>query len=213
MLDKRAHLTALLLVAANLVPLAGVFYFGWAVYEILLLFWAENLIIGLYTLARFVTVYRRNGDGSVWLLMPFFCFHYGLFTLVHGAFVMTVFRPEAHDGGQALGLWIPLLALLVSHGASYVMNFLGDGEYRRTSGKDLMIAPYRRVMILHVTIVGGGFLVSWLGEPLHALALLVVLKIVIDVAAHLAEHRRERAAERRKRETGRADSHIFRNWD
>jgi len=210
---NRLHLTALMLVAANLLPLAGVFYFGWTVYEILLLFWAENLIIGFYTVMRFVTVYRRTGDGSALWLAPFFCVHYGLFTLVHGAFVVAMFRPDTHDGGQASGLWLPLLALLASHGASYVMHFIGNREYRDKTARDLMGAPYRRVMILHVTIIAGGFVVTWLGQPIHALALLVVLKIVIDLATHRAEHRREREAERRERETGRADSHIFRNWD
>jgi hypothetical protein len=208
------RLSTALLIAVNLLPLVGVLFFNWSVYEILLLFWAENLVIGFYTVARFVSLFRRNGDGRVLLLIPFFCLHYGIFTIVHGVFVLAMFRPEDHVSGQAaMSLWIPFLALLISHGASYVMNFLGNGEYREITAEEVMTAPYRRVVILHLTILGGGFLVTWLGQPLAALVLLVVLKIVIDVVTHQKEHRSKLEAERRERETGRADSDVFRNWD
>ncbi len=213
-MTQRLLLSTTLLIMVNLLPLAGVVYFGWSVYEIVLLFWAENLVIGFYTVARFISLYRRNGDGRVLFLIPFFCVHYGGFTLVHWIFVLALFRPDDHVSGQAaMGMWIPFLALLVSHGVSYVLNFLGGREYQETTGQDVMIAPYRRVIILHLTILGGGMLVMALGEPVLALMLLVVLKIVIDVVTHRNEHKRKREAEQRERETGRADSDVFRSWD
>lgn len=213
-MTNRLLLTTLMLVVVNLLPLAGVLFFGWSVYEILLLFWAENLIIGFYTVARFISLYRRNGDGRVLFLIPFFCVHYGIFTLVHGIFVLALFRPEDHVSGQAaMGMGIPLLALLISHGASYVMNFLGNREYQGMTGQKVMTAPYRRVVVLHLTIIVGGMLVTALGEPVLALVLLVALKIVIDVITHNSEHKRKREAEQRERETGRADSDVFKSWD
>ncbi len=213
-MKDRLILSTLLLVAVNLLPLAGVLFFGWSVYEVVLLFWAENLVIGLYTVARMVTLLRRNGDRRMLLLIPFFCLHFGAFTLGHLVFVIFMFRPEDFAaGGTGLSLWIPFLSLLVSHGASYVMNFLGKQEYRGMDGQDAMLAPYKRVIILHVTILGGGLLVSALGQPVIALALLVVLKIVIDVIGHVREHRMRKAAEERKQKTGRADSDVFRTWD
>ena len=48
--------------------------------------------------------------------------------------------------------------------------------------------PYTRVIILHVVVLVGGFLVMLLGQPLPALVLLVVLKTGFDLRAHLAEH-------------------------
>ncbi len=202
------------LVAVNLLPLLGVLFFDWSVYEVVLLFWAENLVVGLYAIARMITLFRRNGDRRMLLLIPFFCFHFGMFTLVHGVFVLAMFRPEDHvSGGTGMTLWIPFLALLLSHGTSYFMNFLGKHEYRGMKGQDAMIAPYKRVIILHVTILLGGFLVSALGQQVVALALLVVLKIIIDAVSHVREHREQKDAEQRERETGRADSDVFRPWD
>ena len=213
-MHNRLLLTSAILVIGNLIPLAGVLFFGWSVYEIVLLFWAENLVVGGYAIARMVTLFRRNGDKRNLLLIPFFCFHFGMFTMVHLVFVISMFRPEDHvAGGTGMSLWIPFLALLISHGASYVMNFLGKQEYRGMDGEEVMMAPYKRVVILHVTILVGGFLVSALGQPAIALALLVGLKIVIDLVTHAREHREKRTAEEARRRTGRADGDVFRSWD
>lgn len=40
------------LVAANLIPLVGVFFFGWEVGPILLLYWSENLVVGGYNVLK-----------------------------------------------------------------------------------------------------------------------------------------------------------------
>ena len=48
--------------------------------------------------------------------------------------------------------------------------------------------PYQRVILLHVTVLAGGFVVMLLGQPLLALVLLVLLKTAVDVQAHVAEH-------------------------
>ena len=51
-----------------------------------------------------------------------------------------------------------------------------------------MFRPYGRVMVLHVVILGGGFLVTLLGSQLIPLALLVILKTGLDLFSHLREH-------------------------
>src|SRR5437764_13367701 len=51
-----------------------------------------------------------------------------------------------------------------------------------------MTRPYGRVMVLHVVILGGGFLVQALGAPVAAIAMLVVLKTGLDLVGHLREH-------------------------
>ena len=53
-----------------------------------------------------------------------------------------------------------------------------------------MQAPYGRIVVLHLTILFGGGATMILGEPLVALILLIVLKTVIDVRAHIKSHRK-----------------------
>ncbi|MGJ3264618.1 MAG: DUF6498-containing protein [Salinarimonas sp.] len=183
------------LVLANLVPLLGVVAGGWRVFDVLLLFWAENVVIGLLNLARMTLVSLRGERGGL-AMAGFFAVHYGIFTLVHGIFLVTLFGPPGASplAGFALlaapGLAWPLAALAASHGVSFLVNFVAGGEMDRTSLGALMSAPYGRVVVLHVTIIFGGFAVQASGAPLLALALLVALKILVDLAAHVAEHRR-----------------------
>jgi hypothetical protein len=51
-----------------------------------------------------------------------------------------------------------------------------------------MMAPYRRIIVMHLTIIFGGWLVLLLETPAPALALLVALKTVVDLRAHRREH-------------------------
>jgi len=49
--------------------------------------------------------------------------------------------------------------------------------------------PCGRVVVLHLTILFGGFGVQAPGSPVWALVLRVGLKTGIDLATHLREHR------------------------
>jgi hypothetical protein len=83
-------------------------------------------------------------------------------------------------------LW-GVAALVVSHGISFVTNYLGAGEYRNADPAVLMGQPYARVVVQHVTIIFGGVLLMALGSPRPGLVLLVVLKIGMDLVAHERE--------------------------
>jgi hypothetical protein len=196
------------LVAANLLPLAGVMLWGWDVFLLIYLFWLENLVIGAFNVLRMVTVTTAMGAPlPARLVLPgFFVIHYGGFCLGHGFFVLAIFGREVTAGGfgplavfHVLGnlptadrqtVQIALLALAVSHGFSFAWNFLRRGEYRRTSLAAAMLTPYGRIVVLHVTLIIGGALVMATGGHAAALALLAVLKIGMDACAHLWEHGR-----------------------
>jgi hypothetical protein len=139
---------------------------------------------------------------------PFFTVHYGMFWLVHGVFVVTLFGPTgpfAGPGavaGPSLPIALPITgevplvpgagwaiaALLLSHGVSFVQTWLRGGERDGVGPATLMRRPYGRVLVLHLTLLLGGFLVVALGAPLLALVLMVAIKIGVDAAAHLRSH-------------------------
>ncbi len=52
-----------------------------------------------------------------------------------------------------------------------------------------MFAPYRRLIALHLTIIFGALAIIVTGAPAAAIAVLVAVKIVLDLGLHLAEHR------------------------
>ncbi len=196
--------TAIALLAANLVPIYGVLALGWEVFPLVLLFWLENVIIGVLNVARMLCADPR--DAAAWaakvIMLPFFCVHYGMFTAVHGVFVFGLFGGEefgkvrglqllepAERVIHAYGLELAAGALAASHLFSFLWNYLGRAEYRRASVPALMTQPYGRVVVLHLGILGGGFTATALGSPVWALLLLLGLKIGLDLRAHLKEHR------------------------
>lgn len=180
------------LIVANLLPLYGVLAWDWPVYHVMALYWAENVVAGLFTLLRMVVANPLAGIP----MGAFFCVHYGMFCFVHGIFVYALFS------GQRDAPWPPVLALveelvatpallaavllmLASHGWSFVAHALSaprpdpPPDVRR-----IMMRPYGRMVILHVTILAGGFLTMRMGDPVFVLAPLILLKTVIDLYLH-----------------------------
>jgi len=191
--------SVLALIAANLIPLAGVFLLDWEVFPLLLLFWFENVIIGFFNALKmlFATPDQKLQWAVKLFIVPFFCLHYGIFTLVHGIFVVVLFGGGTKPGFPGPGTFLSEMleqkllwavwGLFVSHGISFAHNYLIGGEFRRAGVQVLMIQPYGRIVVLHVTILLGGFLMLALNSPTLGLVLLVVLKILLDLRAHLAE--------------------------
>ena len=202
-----SSLTVAFLVAVNLIPLFGVLVLEWSLFSIMVLYWIENGIIGLFNIAKigFAEGPALPGSGLPAGLnagavlgrvftMVFFTIHYGLFWTVHGVFVFALFGSFASAGPDWTGgVTFAALAMLFSHGVSFVVNFLGKKEYLGVSPQQQMGQPYGRVVVLHVTILAGGFLVAMLGTPIAALVVLISLKTIIDVRAHLGErHKAEK---------------------
>ena len=195
--------SALALVLANLVPLVGVLGGTWTVFSVILVYWSENVVIGAFNVLRMLFANPRSlaTDASKLFVVPFFVVHYGMFTMIHGVFVLALFGPAGLSRGfpgpatflaaiRQAGVWYAVIAIALSHGFSFVHNYLAGGEYRNASPAILMGQPYARVMILHVSILLGGFLAKAAGAPEVALVILVVLKIALDLRSHLAERRK-----------------------
>jgi len=195
-----------MLILANLGPIFGVVFMGWQVFPILFLFWMENVIIGASNVLKMIVCSssgQRQGVAKAFLI-PFFCVHYGIFTSVHGIFIIFIFgmiggfiKPGDFSSGPfdvigiigKLQLWWAVLAMVVSHAVSFAVNYVGNGEYKNSNLIQLMLQPYGRVVILHITILFGGFLVMLLGSPVIGLILLISIKTFIDIKAHLRQHR------------------------
>lgn len=197
-LNGKSRLSAIALVVANLVPLAGVLLFGWRVFDVLMLYWLENVVIGIINVMRMALVPGR----SKVFMMAFFAVHYGVFCFGHlsaitglfgttlgvaGAWEYFFTAPDAGAGHWQSAQWLAIGCIAASHLFSYFSNFIGSGEYRRTTAGDLMKRPYGRIIVLHVTIIFGAALIQWLGNPVSMLVVLVAAKILMDLRLHLAE--------------------------
>ena len=75
---NRLSFSIIVLIAANLLPVFGVLLWDWDVFVILLLFWCENVIIGIFGIAKIVA----SGAGSV-LFRQFSCRSFSLSITAH----------------------------------------------------------------------------------------------------------------------------------
>ena len=179
----------LFLIAANLVPLYGVFQWGWKVGDILILYWIENVIIGVLNIPK---MWACEGHiGRKIFNVPFFAFHYGMFCFGHGIMIADIF-----GNGADLLSWVltgfvywTAVSFLVSHSFSMIVNFFGLREYAGRDVQAQMFLPYGRIVALHIVVLIGGLMVQALGSPVYALLLLIVIKTMMDIAAHRIEHK------------------------
>jgi len=178
------------LLAANAVPILGVLFWGWSVGDILVLYWAENIIVGFYTLPKIVLA---KGPWPLKLfLLPFFLFHFGMFTFVHGVFLVTLLQTvgfDVYSGGTLETIQSAFFALLLSHGISFILHGVIGGEAMMREANEAMGSPYPRVIVMHITILAGGFALFLIAKDIAVLGvILAALKIAVDVKAHLKAH-------------------------
>lgn len=222
------HLPLAFLIAANLIPVAGVLLWGWSVFEIVALYWFENVVIGAVNILKLAAAAGDPSEpndrrfppdmpdhlrspappglavhAAKLFLIPFFTFHYGMFCFVHGVFVFALLGGE---GGGSVhsdpftdmaentsrifdsgGGWFAA-AIVASHLFSFGWNFIGKGEDRRASANQVMAAPYGRIVVLHIAILFGAFVITAMGSPVFMLLLLIIGKIILDAKLHLRSH-------------------------
>jgi len=196
----RIALSLAVLLIANLLPLVGVALWGWKLFDLIVIYWLETLVIGGLGIVQMALT---TGWFALFVV-PFFIVHFGGFMAGHFVFLNLMFGDR--NGGSfstiparlhgmivAEGLWVALIGLAISHGLGFLFAFLLPWLRRRWqrrplreeadagSAGNVMFGPYRRVMIMHVSILFGAFLVSVFGNNFAFLALLVTLKTLSDL--------------------------------
>lgn len=202
----RAYRDPLSLVSlgVDLLPIIAVIAFGWSATPLVALYWLENLVIGVFTVARMIgTVFANIGNllGALFMA-PFFTVHYGGFCYGHGVF-LSVFAGQddfpSPDGllRWALGtapqmIWFVSAIIAVSL-LYYVAEFIGRGEYQTTSLDQEMASPYGRIVTLHIAIILGAGIAFGLGQPLLGVLLLILIRVVFGILMTVRRRRKRDA--------------------
>ena len=226
-MKSKVSVSLIILILVNLLPIFGVIYGGWNVFEIVVLYWFENVVIGVVNVFKIMTSAPSKDDAEVngqplpeylrsdaskvfhhvakFFLIPFFTFHYGMFCFVHGIFVFALLGQKSgalEAGSPISGMreitgnllqsdikWC-VIAIIASHVFSFFHNYLGKGEYRKNTPSELMHAPYGRIVVLHIAIILGAFVITAMGSSVGMLILLIIGKIIIDAKLHLRSHKK-----------------------
>ncbi len=199
--------SVIFLILANLIPIAGILFFGWSIFSVLIFYWLESLVIGAFNVVKMAIASKQAKGikelekfekpfrlirklGKIFLILAFI-FHYGIFMFVHLMFIFAI-TGVGFDFSSLYGMIkmvaLPVLSLFLSHGVSFFVNFIGKKEYKKVSEKDVMLSPYRRIIVMHLTIILGAFLSVATGFGNSILVLFIALKIFVDLRAHKKEH-------------------------
>lgn len=215
-LAKLKQPSMLIMIAANLLPLIGVLFWSWDVFLLLVLYWFETAIMGFWIIvAILIDPYQAIGptakQTSRTFLVLFLIAHAGVFMGVHFMFLWALF---AGDWTKAVygpfdfvriivigsGLWIALIALFISRGVSTLLPFLNPDilpawlaakpfhipDAHPFSEQRLLGGFYRRIIIMHLTLIFSGFVADAVGNVVP-LVLMIALKIAIELKLHVKE--------------------------
>jgi hypothetical protein len=182
----------LLVLAVNLAPVAGVLWLGWSPLQLLLLYWLENVVVGVFNWAKLkdYETQRPEPAGAPFAASNFFAGHYGAFTAAHGLFAVVVgvlfaqnsTDPDAQSAWTAADGW-SLLATFFGLAAVHLGDYLhwrGREGWKEASIDAQMYAPYGRIIVMHLTIIGGAFILAATHAPVAYVALLAVFKTFIE---------------------------------
>lgn len=190
------------LIVYVVVPVVGILWFDWDWRSIILLYWLENVTMGLrnvIAMARSQTMpepgtseitingIKQSGKAAKPALIIFFILHYGIFTTVHGVFVMVIIfgglftgfgrgmpAAEPINFGQILILWV------IASVVQVVFEFMRPRDSLPSPGA-MFMSPYARIFVLHITIIGGAWIITAFNWPPIAAILLVALHFVADL--------------------------------
>jgi hypothetical protein len=191
-------------ISINLMPVAGIVLFGWSAFVLMMLYWLENIVIGIVTLGKILVGSTLRDHRSLFATIPigaFFVFHYGLFCFVHGIFVWAIFGDANAAPGSPFEMPGAIMAEIEASPeifwgivylcAVYVIVFLGwmiSGAWRQTNAIVEMGKPYVRIVVLHVTIIAAGMPVIILGEPMVGVLILALIKTGFELYLATRHH-------------------------
>ncbi len=192
-------------IAGAAVMAIGIVVFDWPAFTVLAFYWLENVIIGGFTALRILAAGARTERyGESLATTAFFSVHYGLFCTVHGIFVATLFggirtMSSTADplllmvgriAGDRIGLLVVAAMVVAAALDAWRAMAALDADDPKVI-RHIMSEPYGRIVVLHVVLLSGGFLMAALKLPSLAALLLVAFKLVYDL---LMLRRRQAAA-------------------
>lgn len=194
--------SAITLIIVNLIVLFFSIIHDWTLYNILILFWSETAIIAFYFILRLPFI---DGLGSIFTV-PFFTIHIGGFMFGHLIAINVLSSlPETFTPTSLVvermnmfftEYWFVLLLFFISHGVSFLFNFLGKKEYKiykkKINGKEkaprIVNVVYKRIIVMHTFSLLFIFPVLILGQSVVINMFIILSKILFDFRSHTKEH-------------------------
>ncbi len=196
------------IIAFNLVPVFGVFFYNWQPFDAFWFFWVETLIVAVFNCIRIIYSQGRQQDtankppkltyninrGLKYLLVRIGIFlFYSLFIIVFIGFVANT----STDKGKVLGTILfqnkffnlSLLISITSQGYYLVFYFFRNGAFITTRPDSYAALFDSRQLVIHVAVVlgamGGMFLTKNTAYGNYSSTFIIGLLCICKCAAEL----------------------------
>ena len=202
-LKQRLTLSDILLIAANLIPLWGVWFRGWDAKMMFVVYCLESVIVGLYnllqmwlvTLVKKKDVCKKNGTSNMlsgYFFMLFFLFHYGVFIFVQLKIFLSVLSLKGLTDNVFMflfhlplylpnyALWV-LLYFTVTYGLVILKDFVYTGVYKTIEMSTLFFAPYGRIFVQQFVVIIGSFVLMFNKEGKIFILVFIICKIFFEL--------------------------------
>jgi uncharacterized protein DUF6498 len=180
------------LLGVNIFSLLAAVIKGWSLSEIMFIYWCQNIIIGIFTIIKILSLRLEPIKGVDakqslavvrYFIAGFFAVHYGLFHYGYFEFL----------GGSWKDVYsVPIVLAIALFFFNHLFSFCYN--YGNDSIKNIglvMFAPYPRIVPMHITIIVGMFVSLLIKGQAANIAIIIIflsLKSIIDVKMHLNEH-------------------------
>jgi hypothetical protein len=224
MLKKELSFSDYFLIAANLLPVVGVWAWNWDPKEMFLVYCLETIIIGIFNLVKMaiVTLVKKRDDWHAngkttkqhgLFFMLFFLVHYGFFVGVQMSIFFGVSGIGKGSNINPLSFfykWPQLLhtdSLIVlgifvfCYCYKMIIEFVLTGEYRNTSLMMLMFQPYGRIFVQQFTVIIGSMFLSFGAGKIFILvfaAIKIFFELLLNYEGFINKRMREAENDSRK---------------
>jgi hypothetical protein len=202
MSPSKLKITDYAIIAANLVPVYGVWFLGWSGKEVFIAYALETLIIGAFTVIKLAIATLHRGS-DLWynkgqtsrvsglFFIVFFILHFGIFAAVQ----TSIFSAASGITGDDIGLFhfffhwydyidketgIMLISFVASYAVSDLLPFIGRGDYKTTSMMRLMFQPYGRIFVQQFIVILGSMLLMFKLDKVFILVF-AAIKIYFEI--------------------------------
>ena len=186
------------LIIANLFPVLGAWVFDWRLGEVLVIYWAETMIIVFYLMLKNLVLAPIAN-------LVFTVFIGGIFTfssMVSLLFIWFLFveKDLAFDGASGpaslstavsyfISLWPALVVTFVSHGVSFYTNFFKTPQENQENQENLTIDTLlKRISTTFYAILLGSLFIYTIGSSSITVILLILIKTVVDAKQYSKYH-------------------------
>ena len=174
-----------------------------SVLNVLWVYWFQSVIIGVFNFFKILSLKEFSVDGlkmnnkllttskaAKASVATFFLFHYGFFHFVYAIFLFSFFSMGGILNGKIDTTFILLTSLIFF--VNYLMEFIFTLRREQSTVQSLpklMMAPYKRIIPMHLTIILSGFVMvggafSTTDPNITILLIFIGLKTFMDLVTH-----------------------------